>query len=503
MLKINLILYQKFLICAIFTFVFIFTQKHGKTFYLRDLTVANFNATLQENDFVLVVYYTTGCGPCEKFLPDFEYAGGKAIKKDPPILFAKVNCAKSSSNQLCYDITEIPVMKFYKWGRYVEDFSFNERQHMADHAAKFVKPDIEEILSKNHYIQYLSSTSYAVIGMFAKPSKLKEAYFNVTNLMYGRFDYAQTSEEEVLNYQKVRQGVVVYKPDYMRNEFEEDFSVYNAEADLDKLRDFIIKNFNGLVGFRRPNNKDDFHPPLLTVFYDFHFKTNLEKSRKIRNILLGVANQYRNHLNFAMSITDHWEGLLQKFGFEDLEDGYEKPITTIMDIYERKYVMDEEYSAENLDNFIKKYIDKSLQPFVRSGPIPPYNETSLIYEVVARNLEEVAFSNATDTVLYIYNPTCSVSQAMTKVINNLAAELEDEGIQFCQIDGVINDLPKLVKPVGYPTIFYLQKNKKHKPIMFHGGPNFHDLIVFITRYCTENLKKFDMEGNRKFVKDEF
>ncbi|GJQ83885.1 ERp60 [Trypoxylus dichotomus] len=502
MTRINVILYQKFVICTLLTFIFIFARKHGQKFYAKDLTEMNFNKTLYENVFVLIVYYTSGCEPCEKFLPNFEYAGSRAIKNDPPILFAKVNCGKSFSKRLCHDITGIPTMKFYKYGRYADEFPFKERATMAKYAAKFVNPDVEEILSKNHYVQYLDSTSYAVIGLFAKPCELKEAYLNVTNLMYARFDYAQSSEREVLNYQNVRRGIVVYKPDYMRNSFEEDFSVYNSEPDLDKIKDFIIKSFHGLAGFRRPENKNDFTPPLLTVFYDFDFKHSIGKSKIVRNTLLSVASKYRNRLNFAISRSGDWSGLLKKFGIENVDGRLGKPITTALDVYERKYIMEEEYSEESLDKFVRKLIDRSLKPFVKSGRIRGKND-SLIMELTARNLEDVAFNNSIDVLLYVYNPSCNVCHVMYKAIDNLAEELKDESILICQIDGIANDLPKLVKPIGYPTIFYLQKNRKHKPVMFFGGPNFHDLIIFVTRYSTDDLRRFNRMGQvRKAEKDE-
>lgn len=482
-------------------FIFILAYNRSVAFYLRDLTEVNFNKTLRENVFVLIVYYTSGCGPCEEFLPDFEHAGGKAIKNKPPILFAKVNCAKSFSKKLCVDITGIPVMKFYKYGRYADDFQFKDKNYMHKYAAKFVKPEVEEINSKEQYVDFLVSTSYAVIGFFPLPCRLKEAYLNVTNLMYGRFDYAQTSVKEVLDYQNVRRGIVVYKADYMRNEYEEDFSVYNGEPDLDKIKDFILRNFHGLVGFRRPHNKDEFYVPLLTVFYDFNFKKNAAKSKSIRKILLSVANEYRNYLNFAMSVTDDWGGLLKKFGISHLPDGYDTPITTAIDIYERKYIMEEEYSRSNLSDFVRGFVEKTLKPFVRSGLIPVKND-GLIMELVAKNLEDVAFNVGRDTLLYIYNPDCGVCQVMMKEMENLAEELRGEDILLCKIDGVINDLPKLVKPIGYPTVFYLQKNKKHKPVMFFGGPNFHDLIIFVTRYSSDDLKRFDRNGNRKLEKIE-
>lgn len=502
MAKIRLPLTQKLLITCIVTFAFIFAKKHGKSFHLAELNEDNFNITLSKNDFVLITYYTTDCGPCETFLTDFEYAGRTTIRNQPPILFAKINCAEEKSHTLCYDITNIPAVKFYKFGRYSDDFKIRKRENIALYAAKMVKPDVERIYTKREFVNYLASTNYAVIGMFFdSTSELMSAYMNVTNLMYQRFDYAWTSSKEIMNYQKVSKGIVVYKPDYMRNEFEEDYSVYNSIPDLDKIKRFLLKNFHGLVGFKRPENRDEFHSPLVTVFYDFNFKDDYEESKRVRRTFVEVANEFRGLTKFAMSRTSDWPGLLENMGFSHLNETRHKPIVTAVDANERKYVMDGEYTTETLKRFLTGFLGKSLTPYIRSGETPVENN-GVFFEAVARNLEEVAFSGDRDTFLYIYDPDCGVCQMIKPQIEKLGKALQNDDVFLCRINGVINDLPKLVKPVAYPTIYYLRKNRKHKPIMHFGGTHFLDLIRFIAKHSSEDLKNFDRNGKRKELRME-
>lgn len=80
---------------------------------LKNLSKADFESTLKENDVVLVDFYADWCGPCKALHPSLESLAadfeGKAV-------IAKVNVDTETEISTDFGIRSIPALLYFKKG---------------------------------------------------------------------------------------------------------------------------------------------------------------------------------------------------------------------------------------------------------------------------------------------------------------------------------------------------------------------------------------------------
>ena len=75
-----------------------------------ELTSANFEETVSNNDIVLVDFWASWCGPCQMFAPIYE----AVAERYPDVVFAKVNTEEQQELAGHFGIRSIPTLMMFR-----------------------------------------------------------------------------------------------------------------------------------------------------------------------------------------------------------------------------------------------------------------------------------------------------------------------------------------------------------------------------------------------------
>ncbi len=75
-----------------------------------EVTVDNFNETIENNDIVVLDFWADWCGPCKMFAPVFE----KAAEENSDVVFGKIDTEMQQDLAAAFQIRSIPTLMAFR-----------------------------------------------------------------------------------------------------------------------------------------------------------------------------------------------------------------------------------------------------------------------------------------------------------------------------------------------------------------------------------------------------
>lgn len=460
-------------------------------------TDADFDVKAKENDLFLAEFYAPWCGHCKRLAPEYEKAASILAKNDPPVPLVKVDCTVETKTCSKYGVSGYPTLKVFRNGEAAEDYNGpRESSSIVATMKSKAGPSFRTLNTWADYEKFIEHNDHSIIGYFDSDSNsLKSDFVQVAGQLSEKFRFAVTTAKEILDKVGQTNQILIHQPKRLQSKLEDTFTV--VEATGEKLKSFIQEKIHGLVGHRTSSNAGDFPKPTLVVYYNVDYNRDAKGTNYVRNRILKVAKKLADenvNIRFAVSNAQDFRQELGQFGINDVQkDG---KYVLARGANDEKFVMNEEFSYEALENFARRLAQGLVEPHVKSQPIP--EQTADVKVVVAKNFDEIVNDKTKDVLIEFYAPWCGHCKSLAPKYDELAKQLKNENdIVIAKMDATENDVPSQYQVRGFPTIYFAPKNNKENPRKYEGGREVNDFIKYLAKEASDPLNGYDRNGNKK------
>merc|ERR1712038_2031507 len=455
-----------------------------------DLTDSDFDSELEGMDTALVMFYAPWCGHCKKMKPEFDRASKDLLANDPPVTLAKIDCTEAGKDTCNrFEVRGYPTVKICRGGEVSQDYNGpRDAAGIVKYMKAQVGPASKELTTDADLTALLAKTKEVVVVANLEDSAKMDAFQEVASKMRESNAFAHSASTSDVR----KAGVYLHRPKHLQSKFEAAALKYDGDMDKVALEAFIKDNYHGLVGHKTFDNAADFKGDVVTAFYAVDYEKNVKGTNYWRNRVMKVAKDFEG-LTFSVASKHDFAQELAEYGL-DSRMSEDKPLVAVKSADGKKYVMEEEFSMDALKKFLGDFQAGSLEPHMKSEPVPD-NSAPGVKVAVAKNFDELVTNTEKDVLVEFYAPWCGHCKKLAPVYDELGEKMADEAVEIVKMDATANDVPSTFEVRGFPTIFWVQKGSK--PVAYNGGREVDDFVKYIAKHATNELKGFDRNGKAK------
>ncbi|KAJ2721790.1 protein disulfide-isomerase precursor [Coemansia sp. Benny D115] len=404
---------------------------------------SNFKHWTSAQSLALVEFYAPWCGYCQAMAPAYDMAA--ASLKDDGIPLAKVDCTKEKAICDDQDVQGYPTLKVLKDGSFSAYNGTRQEASIVSYMRRHANPALEKVEAKG-FDGFAKSGHMVVVGFFDEGSREKAALEAVAGELRDEYVFGYVSDRTTALKKGVPfPGLVVFK------DFDTRKDTFDATGDVDRLRSIVRASSVPVLGELSSQTFGRYARagiPIGLVFYD-----TAESRSGLESELLSTAIKYKQKLSMALVDARVYHRHAKTLNLKK-----QWPAFAIQDtVKQLKYLypQGQTLTGPGIEQFVGDYVEGRIEPDFKSQPVPASNSGG-VFELVAKQFNEVVFDATKDVLVEFYAPWCLYCKRIAGVYAELGEMFKgNSDIVIARMDGTANDVPSsdpALQVPGFPTI---------------------------------------------------
>ncbi|KAG0371310.1 protein disulfide-isomerase precursor [Gamsiella multidivaricata] len=436
-----------------------------------ELGIKNFSEKVNPEKLILVEFFAPWCGHCKALAPEYEIAATQLKEVGIPI--AKVDCTVETDLCQEHGVQGYPTLKVFRDGEAADYNGPRKADGIVSFMKKKALPAVSEVTADN-LATFSESDRVVIVGSFAKDSEKRAILEKIAKAYSDDYVFGIVEENPDLK----GEGVVLYK------KFDEGKNILDGDFTEESLLEFVKSNSVPVMDEIGPDNYATYMDAGVPLAY--YFYSTPEQRAQHSTEIEALAKELKGKLNFVyidaskfgahaanLNLKESWPA----FGVQNVVNG-------------AKYPLDGEISIEKIKSLAEGVLEGTIEPSIKSEPIPETNDGP-VKVVVANTYKEIVENQDKDVLIEFYAPWCGHCKNLAPIYEELGELYKGSDIVIAKLDATANDLPSDVpfQIQGFPTIKF-RKAGSTEYVDYSGNRSKEDFVKFIGENA---VNKFDVK----------
>nr|KAJ3418709.1 protein disulfide-isomerase precursor [Polyrhizophydium stewartii] len=320
--------------------------------------------------------------------------------------------------------------------------------------------------------EFSTSDRVVIVGFFDKDAgAAKKVFEQVAEKMRDDFVFGAIGDAKaVKEYKLTSPAIALFK------KFDEGLAVYSGEFTEAAVSKFVTDSSMPIMDEVGPDNYELYMKRGLPLA--FFFYGDAEQRAQYGPLLESVAKDFVGKVSFVYLDASKFGGHAPNLALRE-----EWPAFGIQDNNKKwPFDQDKELTKQAVHDFVAGVADGTLEPTLKSDPIPETQEGPVTV-VVGKTFEKIVRDTNKDVFIELYAPWCGHCKKLAPTWDELARTIKaatDDAIVVAKMDATTNDLPPSVdfNLQGFPTLL-LFKAGSNEIVSYSGDRSLKSLLDFV------------------------